>query len=131
MGVAWIDGVIKPKELLYLYQIARNFQLTEEPEIKHLLSELKPIQPSECYQWLEEYLAENPSNQNYQELFEKICSLIYSDDYVDVREAKLIEVISYYSHNSDPRNSILNKMLQKIKQLFKEAINSQINSDHG
>lgn len=127
IGAAWIDGIIQPEERVYLRQVAEDFKLADDPEIKPLLSELRPIQPVECYQWLDEYFGKNSSEEDYQRLLEKISGLIYSDGYVDIREAKLIETVQ----NGDPnnpkcRNSILDKILRKIQKLYKAAIEQQV-----
>ncbi|MGF1588268.1 MAG: TerB family tellurite resistance protein [Pleurocapsa sp.] len=127
IAAAWIDGVIQPEERAYLRRVAQDFQLADDPEIKPLLSELRPIQAVECYQWLEEYFGEHPSVADYQELLEKISGLIYSDGYVDVREAKLIETIqSCDPNNPDCRNSLLDRMLRKIQKIYKAAIEQQV-----
>ncbi|MGK7897819.1 MAG: TerB family tellurite resistance protein, partial [Xenococcus sp. (in: cyanobacteria)] len=55
MGTAWLDGIIQPEERKYLWETAQAWQLTEDPEIKILLSELKTVSATECYLWLEEY----------------------------------------------------------------------------
>ena len=55
IGAAWIDGSIQEEERIFLRKMAEKYELTEDLEIKPLLSELKPIQPSECYQYLEDY----------------------------------------------------------------------------
>jgi len=127
IGAAWIDGIIQPEERAYLSRVAHDFKLADDPEIKPLLSELRPIQPVECYQWLEEYFGKNPSEEDYQQLLEIISGLVYSDGYVDIREAKLIEAI----RNCDPgnlecRNSILDKILRKIQKLYKAAIEQEV-----
>ncbi len=127
IGAAWIDGIIQPEERIYLRQVAEDFQLADDPEIKPLLSELKPIQPIECYQWLDEYFGKHPSEEDYQQLLEKISGLIYSDGYVDIREAKLIEAIQNCDPNNlECRNSILDKILRKIQKLYKAAIEQQV-----
>lgn len=127
IAAAWIDGVIQPEERTYLRRVAKDFQLAEDPEIQPLLSELKPIQAVDCYQWLNEYFGENPSLEDYQELLEKISGLIYSDGYVDVREAKLIEMInSCDPNNPDCHKSILDKLLRKIQKLYKAAVEQQV-----
>ena len=82
IGAAWIDGIIQPEERIYLRRVAHDFKLADDPEIKPLLSELKPIQPVECYQWLEEYLGNNPSAEDYQQVLEVIMGLVYSVGYV-------------------------------------------------
>ena len=127
IGAAWIDGIIQPEERTYLRRVAQDFRLADDPEIRPLLSELRPIQPVECYQWLEEYVGENPSEEDYQELLEKISGLVYSDGYVDIREAKLIEAIqSCDPNNPECRNSILDRILRKIQKLYKAAIEQQV-----
>jgi hypothetical protein len=127
IAAAWIDGVIQSEERAYLRRVAQDFQLAEDPEIKPLLSELKPVQAVDCYQWLDEYFGENPSLEDYQELLEKISGLIYSDGFVDVREAKLIEMInSCDPNNPDYRKSILDKLLRKIQKLYKAAVEQQV-----
>ena len=127
IGAAWIDGIIQPEERTYLRRVAQDFRLADDPEIRPLLSELRPIQPVECYQWLEEYVGENPSEEDYQELLEKISGLVYSDGYVDIREAKLIEAIqSCDPNNPECRNSILDRILRKIQKLYKAAVEQQV-----
>jgi uncharacterized membrane protein YebE (DUF533 family) len=125
IGAAWIDGVIQPEERKYLRRIATDFQLAEDPEIKPLLAELKPIQPEECYEWLEEYLGINPTQADYQELLEKISGLIYSDGDVDVREVKLIEKLQLLDPTNQPRKSVFDKVLKKIQKLYQQAIHEQ------
>ena len=127
IGAAWIDGVIQPEERSYLRRMAEDFKLADDPEIKPLLSELRPIQATECYQWLEEYFGNNPSKEDYQQLLEAISGLVYSDGYVDIREAKLIETIqSCDPNNPECRNSILDKVLRKIQKLYKAAMEQQV-----
>ncbi len=127
IAAAWIDGVIQPEERVYLRRVARDFKLADDPEIKPLLSELRPIQPVECYQWLEEYFGDNPSSEDYQQLLEVISGLVYSDGYVDTREAKLIETIqSCDPNNPECRNSILDKVLRKIQKLYRAAVEQKV-----
>lgn len=127
IAAAWIDGVIQSEERAYLRRVAQDFQLAEDPEIKPLLSELRPVTATECYQWLEEYFGENHTAEEYQQLLEKISGLVYSDGYVDVREAKLIEAIqSCDPANPDCKNSIFDKMLRKIRRVYRAAIEQQV-----
>ena len=126
IGAAWIDGIIQPEERKYLYSVAQDFQLAEDPEIKPLLSELRTVEAVECYQWLEEYLGENHSTADYLELLEKISGLIYSDGYVDVREAKLIEKVQHFDPTNDPNHSIFERLLKKIQKLYRAAIEQHV-----
>lgn len=127
IAAAWIDGVIQPEERAYLRRVAQDFRLADDPEIRPLLSELRPVQAVECYQWLEEYFGENHSAEDYQQLLEKISGLIYSDGFVDVREAKLVAAIqSCDPANPDCRNSTWDRILRKIQKLYKAAIEQQV-----
>ena len=127
IAAAWIDGVIQSEERVYLRRVAQDFQLADDPEIKPLLAELRPVTATECYQWLEEYFGENHTAEEYQQLLEKISGLVYSDGYVDVREAKLIEAIqSCDPANPDCKNSIFDKMLRKIRRVYRAAIEQQV-----
>ena len=128
IGAAWIDGVIQPEERIYLRRIAREFQLTEDPEIITLLSELKTVQPTECYLWLEEYVEQYPGVKYYDELLEKVGGIIYSDDYVDIRETQLLEKLQRY----DPRNRtykiIPEWALRRIRRFYQKIIQEKIYS---
>jgi uncharacterized membrane protein YebE (DUF533 family) len=126
IGAAWIDGVIQPEERIYLRRIAADYQLADDPEIKLLLSELKPIQPTECYQWLQDYLGDNPTPADYQELLEKISGLIYSDGDVDIREAQLIEKLQHSDPANEPEKSVFDKILKKIQKLYRQAVQQQV-----
>ncbi|MGV2826763.1 tellurite resistance TerB family protein [Myxosarcina sp. GI1(2024)] len=126
IGAAWIDGIIQPEERKYLRRVAQDFRLANDPEIEPLLSELRPVQPVECYQWLEEYLGEYHSHEDYLELLEKISGLIYSDGYVDVREAKLMEKIKYLDSANESNKTIFNKLLKKIQKLYRAAMEQSV-----
>ncbi|WP_172657293.1 TerB family tellurite resistance protein [Myxosarcina sp. GI1] len=126
IGAAWIDGIIQPEERRYLRRVAQEFQLANDPEIRPLLSELRPVQPIECYQWLEDYLGEDHSHEDYLELLEKISGLIYSDGYVDIREAKLIEKIEHLDSANESNKKIFNKLLRKIQKLYRSAMEQHV-----
>ena len=127
IAAAWIDGVIQPEERAYLHHVAKEFQLADDPEIRPLLSELKPVNATECYQWLEDYFGENHTAEEYHQLLEKISALVYSDGYVDVREAKLIEAIqSCDPANPDCKNSVWERILRKIQKIYRSAIEQQV-----
>ncbi|MDJ0900954.1 MAG: TerB family tellurite resistance protein [Xenococcus sp. MO_188.B8] len=128
VGAAWIDGVIQPQERTYLQRIAQEWQLNEEPEIKIFLSELKAVQPTECYLWLEEYLENYPGIEDYYELLEKVGGLIYCDEYVDIRETRLLEKLQSF----DPRNKTNMSgppwFLRKIRKFYQKVVQEKIYS---
>ncbi len=78
IGVAWIDGVLKPGEQEFLQRVANEKGLAYDPEIKSLLSANKPVQPEECYSWLQAYLGNYPDEKDFQELYEALNSLMYT-----------------------------------------------------
>lgn len=126
IGAAWIDGVIQPEERKYFHRIAKEYQLEEDPEIKPLLSELRVVKPEECYQWLQDYLGDNPTQADYQELLEKTSGLIYSDGDIDIREVKLIEKLQLLAPGNQSKTSIFDKLLGKIQKLYRQAIEQHI-----
>ena len=125
IGAAWIDGVVQPEERQYLRRIAKDYQLEEDSEIKPLLSELKAVTPEECYQWLKDYLGENPTQEDYQELLEKTSGLIYSDGDVDIREVKLIEKLQLLDPANEPKSTVFDKLLRKIQKFYQQAVEHQ------
>jgi uncharacterized tellurite resistance protein B-like protein len=126
VGAAWIDGTIQPQERSYLRKMATNNNLADDPEIKTLLSEIKPVQPTECYQWLENYLGENPTLEDYQGLLEAISGLIYSDGDVQMQEARLLTKIQILEPSGEPRKSAFDKVLKTIQKLYRQAISEQV-----
>jgi uncharacterized membrane protein YebE (DUF533 family) len=126
IGAAWIDGIIQAEERKYLQRMAQTHNLAEDPEIKPLLSELKPVKPTECYQWLKEYLGDNPTKQDYYDLLETVSALIYSDGDVDIREVKLLEQLQHLEPTKDSHQLGLEKVLKVIQKLYRQAVHQQI-----
>jgi uncharacterized membrane protein YebE (DUF533 family) len=126
IGAAWIDGIIQPEERKYLQRMAQTHNLAEDPEIKILLSELKPVKPTECYQWLQEYLGDNPTKQDYYDLLETMSALIYSDGDVDIREVKLLEQLQNLEPTKSDRQAGFDKVLKVIQKLYRQAVHQQI-----
>ncbi len=128
VGAAWIDGVIQPQERIYLQRTAQEFQLTKDPEIKTLLSQLKTVQPSECYLWLEEYLEQYPGVEDYYELLEKVGGLIYSGDYVDIRETQLLEKIQRFDPENRTDKIIPEWFLRRIRRFYQKVVQEKMYS---
>ncbi len=122
VGAAWIDGLIQTEERDYLRRMAEEKGLADDPEIQSLLSGLRPIQPSECYQWLADYLGENPTEQDYQNLLEAISALIYSDGDVQIQEAQLLTKIQHLDPASESHKTAFDKVLKTIQKLYRNAI---------
>ena len=126
IGAAWIDGIIQVEEREYLKQMAARHGLSEEGDLKDLLSELKPVQPHQCYQWLEDYLGDNPTNDDYQELLETLSALIYSDGDVQMQEAQLLTKLQLLDPAQDYPKSAFDKILTTIQKLYKKAVDQKI-----
>lgn len=122
IGAAWIDGIIQVQEREYLRQMAEENGIADDPEIKSLLSEIKSVQAAECYQWLEDYLGDNPSEKDYQNLLEAISALIYSDGDVDIQEAKLLTKLQLLDPAESSRTAF-DKLLKVIQKLYRKGIN--------
>lgn len=125
IGAAWIDGLIQTEERDYLHKVAQDKDLEQDPDIKPLLSELKPVQPAECYQWLEDYLGDNPSEEDYQDLLESLSALIYSDGEVQTQEAQLLSKLQLMDPAQLTSQSGFDKLLKTIQKLYRKAINQQ------
>jgi uncharacterized tellurite resistance protein B-like protein len=126
VGAAWIDGIIQPEERKYLHKMASDRHLAEDAEIKSLLSEIKPVQPVQCYQWLQDYLGQNPSQEDYQGLLEAISALIYSDGDIQMQEANLLSKIQLLDPAVESRQSTFDKMLKHIQRLYRHAISEKV-----
>ena len=124
IGAAWIDGKIQPEERQYLREIAQAKGLASDPEIKPWLYELVPVQPEECYRWVQEYLGNSPSTADYQNLLEAISGLIYSDSDVDTEEAKLLtqlQLLDPANHEPQPAHNAVMKEIQKLYRRWVEG----------
>jgi uncharacterized membrane protein YebE (DUF533 family) len=122
VGAAWIDGTIQPEEREYLRHKANVNGIVGDPEIQSFLSELVPIKPQQCYEWLANYLGENPSETAYQELLEAISALIYSDSDVQVSEAQLLTKLQLLDPAIESPHAAFDRLLLGIQKLYRQAI---------
>ncbi|MGK7942080.1 MAG: TerB family tellurite resistance protein [Crocosphaera sp.] len=126
IGAAWIDGIIQVEERDYLKRMSQSHGLSEDEDLKDLLSELKPVQPTQCYQWLEEYLGDNPTIDDYQQLLETLSALIYSDGDVQMQEAQLLTKLQLLDPAQDSPKSAFDQFLKYIQKMYKKAISQKI-----
>lgn len=118
IGAAWIDGKIQPEEREYLHRIAKEKGLTDDPEIRPWLYELRPVEPQECYRWMEEYLGSHPSSEDCQNLIEAISGLIYSDGNVANEEATLLMKIQQLEEAKETPQLSEQTVLKAIQKLY-------------
>jgi uncharacterized tellurite resistance protein B-like protein len=124
-AAAWIDGVIQKEEREYLQTLAKEQNLSEDGEIKLILSEAKPITPEECHNWLEDYLGNNPSVDDHQNLLEAISAIIYKDGDVQTQEAQLLSELQSLEPTLETRNSAFDKILRTIQKLYRQAVSEE------
>lgn len=126
IAAAWIDGKIQPEERQYLQQVASEKGVAADPEIQPLLHELRAVQPTECYEWVKEYLGDRPSAEDCQDLIESISGLIYRDGEVAIEEAKLLAKLeSLNPANGTPQAGYSN-VLKEIQKLYRHWVNKQV-----
>ncbi|WP_017654746.1 TerB family tellurite resistance protein [Fortiea contorta] len=125
IGAAWIDGRIQPEERQYLREIAQAKGLATDPEIKPWLYELVPVQPQECYEWVKEYLGEQPSVEDCENLIEAISGLIYSDGDVATEEARLLTKLQEIALSNDAAQPAHNLLLKQIQKLYRRWVDVQ------
>lgn len=119
VGAAWIDGEVQESELEYLQRIVAENQLADDPEVQSLLSTENPIPANQCYSWLEDYLGNNPTEKDYQNLLSALSALVYSDGYVDTEEAKLLTQIQNIDLTQSSPNSAFDKVLKVIRKFYR------------
>jgi uncharacterized tellurite resistance protein B-like protein len=125
IGAAWLDGEVQPEERQYLYQVAQEKNLADDPDIRPLLYELRTVQPTECYEWVKEYLGDRPSTENCYNLIEAISGLIYSDGEVATEEAKFLSKLQSLNSGSGFAQSGYAGVLKEIQKLYRKWVESR------
>lgn len=125
IGAAWIDGRIQSEEREYLHRVAKQSGVDQDSEIRPLLYELKSVSPQECYNWVQEYLGDRPTREDYQHLIESISALIYSDGEVATEEAKLLARLQLLDPAIAPHKGSYNALLKTIQKLYHRWIDGE------
>lgn len=121
-SAAWIDGEIQTEERQYLHKMAEQNNLAEDPEIRALLSEAVQSKPDDCYRLVEEYVGDQATEAEYQELVDAVSKLVYSDSVIDTEEAKLLHRIQSLESEVKHVKSPFQRALKSIQKLYKGAI---------
>ncbi|AGF50650.1 slr0680 [Synechocystis sp. PCC 6803] len=122
IGAAWLDGVIEVEERQYLRRLAAGYELENDLELQTLLSELKSVEAPQCYAWVNEYLGDYPSEQEYSELLEALSGLLYSDGDIQTQEAQLLASLQESDPGHGHPKSSLDKFLGKVQRLYLRAV---------
>ncbi len=122
IGAAWLDGVIQTEERQYLRKLAAEYELEADLELQALLSELKVVPAPECYAWVNDYLGDYPSDQDYLDLLETLSGLLYSDGDIQTQEAQLLASLQESDPTHTQHKSSIDRFLGKVKRLYRRAI---------
>lgn len=122
IGTAWIDGAIQPEEREYLNRVAKEKGVADEAEIQPLLHEFTTVKPSECYEWVKQYLGDRPAPEDCQQLLEAISGLIYSDGTVAIEEANLLTELQALNPDNTSGDHTGNTVLSAIRNLYQRWI---------
>lgn len=125
IAAAWIDGKIQPEERQYLQQVATAKGVAADPEIQPLLHELRSVQPTECYEWVKDYLGDRPSAEDCHNLIEAISGLIYRDGEVAIEEAKLLTKLESLNPTNGIPQSGHSGVLKEIQKLYRRWVDRQ------
>jgi len=125
IAAAWIDGKIQPEERQYLQQVAKEKGVAADPEIQPLLNELKPLQPTDCYEWVKEYLGDRPSPEAQQKLIEAISGLIYRDGEVAIEEARLLTKLQSLSTDDNSPHPAYASILKEVQKIYRRWVNQR------
>lgn len=123
IAAAWVDGKLQPEEQTYLQQIATEKGVATDPEIQSLLNQLKSVQPTDCNDWIKEYLGEHPTTEAQQNLIEAISGLIYRDGEVATAEARLLTQLQSIDTADNSPQSGYNSVLKEVQKLYRRWIN--------
>ncbi len=122
IGTAWIDGTIQPEEREYLSRIAQEKGVADAAEIQPLLHEFTIVQPSECYEWVKQYLGDRPTSEDCQQLLEAISGLIYSDGMVAIEEANLLTEVQALNPDNVSGDHTGSAVLSAIRNLYQRWV---------
>lgn len=125
IGAAWIDGKIQPEEREHLRRVAQEKNVASDPEIQPLLYELVNVKPEECYRWVQDYLGDRPSPQDYEHLVEAVSALVYSDGDIAAEEAKLLSRLQLMDPADSEPESISQTVLKAIRKIYHRWIDQQ------
>ncbi|MBD2099539.1 TerB family tellurite resistance protein [Leptolyngbya sp. FACHB-261] len=126
IGAAWLDGRIQPEERQYLYHLAHQQGLAEDPEIKPLLYELKAVTKRQCYEWVRVYLGDHPGATDCETLLEAVSALIYSDGEIAAEEARLLCSIQQTA-DAGPLDHLYENLLHNVRALYRNWISKPPN----
>ena len=125
IGTAWLDGKVQPEEWQYINRVATEKGVAADPEIQPLLNQFRMVQPTECYEWLAQYLGDRPTKEDCQNLLEAISGLVYSDGEVALEEARLLIKLQSSSSTDESPQPGSNGVVKEIQKLYRRWVDRQ------
>jgi uncharacterized tellurite resistance protein B-like protein len=122
IGAAWLDGKVQRQEQDYLSQLAKVQGVADDPEIYPLLHGLRKVSTTECYQTIQDYLGDQPTAEDCQDLIEALSGLIYSDSEVGTEEAKLLTKIQEIELTGNVAAACSANMPDLIQRLYQRWV---------
>jgi uncharacterized tellurite resistance protein B-like protein len=123
IGVAWIDGQVQDDERTHILQIAQEQGLADDPAINDLLANMGDVavELTDCQRWIQDYLGDLPSAENYQQLLEALSNIVYSDNDVATAEAQLLTNYQRLDPQQQPANlSVGQTILAKLRTVYQK-----------
>ncbi|MCM1981529.1 tellurite resistance TerB family protein [Lyngbya confervoides] len=120
VGVAWVDGKIQPEEKEYIRRLATEQGLSDQPEIKSLINELRTVTPQECDRWIQEFMGQHPSVDARNQLIEDISGLIYSDGEMDSAEAKLLTHLQDMPEQDNQLQTFKDRVIHRVQDIYQQ-----------
>jgi uncharacterized tellurite resistance protein B-like protein len=123
IGTAWLDGKVQLEEQKRLRKIAQQKSLLENAELHPWLHGLRSVSANECYQWIDEYLGQQPTPEEIQDLLEEISGLIYSDGEVDSAEAQVLNQLQRKEATATADLTLHDTVTHAIQKLYHRWVN--------
>ena len=120
VGVAWIDGKVQKQEHEYLSRLAKKQGIENHPEVYPLVNGLKEVSSNQCYEWITDFLGDDPTQEDLNQLIEDISGLVYSDGEMDSAEAKILNNIQNMTVQPHLPKTLNSKIVHKLKGYYKK-----------
>jgi uncharacterized tellurite resistance protein B-like protein len=126
IGVAWIDGEVQDAERKYLLQVAAEQGLEADPEISVLLNNLGmvAVESADCRDWIKDFLGDQPSADNYQQLLDALSGIVYSDNDVAMAEAQLLMELQQLDPQKPDNLSVEHSLLSRLRTAYQKFARS-------
>ena len=85
----------------------------------------RAVLPTECYEWVSQYLSGRPTSTDCYNLLGAVSGLIYSDSEVEAKEANLLTRFESLNPANGPPELGHNAVINEIKKLHRHWVERQ------